>query len=483
MSKNRFKSEIPEEEKSSKKKSKRKFSPFKPVRSIISFFSREQTKQIIGMFFILLSAYLLIAFTSFLFTWETDQSKVELPFFDYFFDSTVSVENWLGKTGASLAHFFIYQGFGISSFLFVGLTFLIGFRILLKISLLPFGQTFRISAFFLFWLSLFFGYFFQDNLHFLGGSVGSETNLFLSSILGSLGTGILIFFLLFLFVMIQFNVRAALEAIRNSFLPLKRNEKVQEEDKQNEEETFDSKPSNEDESDMNEEESEPEDREDSSAISLEIEESENSDSNSSREEDGEGNDESKSTELNLDPESKEETDSKEGNSEGLSFEIEETNDKEETLSDREVNQKLKESGDYDPTLDLSNYQKPGIDLLKDYGDGQIKVNKDELEANKDRIVNTLENYNIKIQSIKATIGPTVTLYEIVPAPGVRISKIKNLEDDIALSLAALGIRIIAPIPGKERLASRFPTKTRISLVCELLLLPKSFKIQNSTYRL
>ena len=115
-------------------------------------------------------------------------------------------------------------------------------------------------------------------------------------------------------------------------------------------------------------------------------------------------------------------------------------------------------GDYDPTLDLSSYQYPTLDLLENYGDKKIEVNKEELEANKNRIVETLSHYNISIEKIKATIGPTVTLFEIVPQAGVRISKIKNLEDDIALSLAALGIRIIAPIPGKGTIGIEVPNQ-------------------------
>jgi len=163
------------------------------------------------------------------------------------------------------------------------------------------------------------------------------------------------------------------------------------------------------------------------------------------------------------------------------LEIEETSDKEETLSDKEVNKKLEDFGEYDPTLDLSNYEKPSIDLLVDHGDGQIKVDKEELEANKNRIVSTLENYNIKIQTIKATIGPTVTLYEIIPAPGVRISKIKNLEDDIALSLAALGIRIIAPIPGKGTIGIEVPNQNPD--VVSMRTVIASEKFQNAKFDL
>lgn len=124
-----------------------------------------------------------------------------------------------------------------------------------------------------------------------------------------------------------------------------------------------------------------------------------------------------------------------------------------------ANDLVAQFGEYDPKLDLSGYQYPPLELLKDYGSGKITINQQELEANKNKIVDTLRNYSIEIEHIKATIGPTVTLYEIIPKPGVRISKIKNLEDDIALSLAALGIRIIAPMPGKGTIGIEVPNST------------------------
>ena len=130
---------------------------------------------------------------------------------------------------------------------------------------------------------------------------------------------------------------------------------------------------------------------------------------------------------------------------------------------------------YDPTLDLPNYKFPHLDLLKDYGGDEINVNKEELEANKNRIVQTLNNYSIKIDKIKATIGPAVTLYEIVPEAGVRISKIKNLEDDIALSLSALGIRIIAPIPGKGTIGIEVPNKNPETVSMKSLLSSERFQ--------
>lgn len=477
MSKNRFKSDNSEEKPSSKssKKSgqkKKKYTVLKPFKSISAFFRKEKTQQVIGLGFILFSAYLLIAFTSFLFTWKIDQSKVEMPFVDYLFDPNIVVDNWLGKIGASISHLFIYEWFGIASFLFVGLFFLFGFRILFKISLLPQRKSLQISLFFLLWFSLFFGYFFKTDLYFLGGSVGYEFNQFLNSLLGILGNGIFIFFLLTLFLIISFNLSPYFSFFKAKQLPLD-DETLE---KENEEETEiegsveeKEEESGEKEALVEEEEhiSEATEEETKSNVNLEVDEP---------------IDENKNSEIELDTAvSDENLKSKGDEIEDLSLEIEETSNKEETLSDQEVNQKLKDHGEYDPTLDLSKYQKPGIDLLKDYGDGQVKVDKEELEVNKDRIVNTLENYNIKIQSIKATIGPTVTLYEIIPAPGVRISKIKNLEDDIALSLAALGIRIIAPIPGRGTIGIEVPNQNPDIVSMRTVI--ASEKFQNAKYDL
>ena len=156
----------------------------------------------------------------------------------------------------------------------------------------------------------------------------------------------------------------------------------------------------------------------------------------------------------------------------ISMEVEEINFEEKSTKNISFNKvDLKE---FDPTLDLSNFKNPSIDILKDYGDGTIKIDKDELETNKNKIVDTLKNYNIGIKQIKATIGPTVTLYEIIPDAGVRISKIKNLEDDIALSLSALGIRIIAPIPGKGTIGIEVPNKKKSIVSMKSLLSSKKY---------
>lgn len=477
MKKNRLKTSSEEKTQSKTKKSAKK--GFGKKISLKGKFTKageiaknEKSRQIIGLLFILFSAYLLIAFTSFLFTWKVDQSKVELPFSNYFFDSSILVENWLGKLGAAVSHQFIYDWFGIASFLFVGLFFLLGFKILFKISLLPLARSFRVSGFFLLWLALFFGYFFKDQLYYLGGGIGYEMNQFLRSVLGGVGTGIFIFFILAVFLIISMNIGEYFKIFAKKQSSSDDSENTSAEEQGNDIE--------EDNEEQIEEESEQEKIEevkkeavDDFSVEVAKEEEIEEEVIANKEDSAENAIELDKESSSSDVEVKEEDD--------LSFEIEAPAEDDDQLSDKEVNQKVKDFGEYDPTLELSNYQMPGIDLLRDHGDGEIKVDKEELEQNKNRIVNTLENYNIKIQSIKATIGPTVTLYEIVPAPGVRISKIKNLEDDIALSLAALGIRIIAPIPGKGTIGIEVPNQNPD--IVSMRSVVASQKFQNAKYDL
>jgi len=474
MAKNRFKSEVPDKKssgKSRKSPTKINLGRFKlgnPFGKTFSFLKSEKSRQISGLVLILFSAYTLISFTSFLFTWKIDQSKVEMPFSEYLFNSDIMVENWLGKLGASLSHLFIFEWFGIASFLFVGLFFLVGFRILFRVSLLPLMKTLKTIIFGLFWLALFFGYFFKGDLFFLGGAIGFEMNRFFSSTLGTVGSGIFIFFILIIFLIVSFNLSQQLQKLLSS-LKKRRQEEVTVEEIDN----FESNASSTYETKKEEIEEIKEEAQIEEEVELTLEATEN-DTESETAEDAENAVElepmvSNAEELEVPVDG------------DVALEIEEPIEKETTLSDKEVNKKLEDHGEYDPTLDLSKYEKPTIDLLQDHGDGQIKVDKEELEANKNRIVSTLENYNIKIQTIKATIGPTVTLYEIIPAPGVRISKIKNLEDDIALSLAALGIRIIAPIPGKGTIGIEVPNQNPD--VVSMRTVIASEKFQNAKYDL
>ena len=325
-------------------------------------------------------------------------------------NTEILVSNSLGKLGALISHWFIFQGFGIASFIVIALLILIGLKGI-KINTLPIGKTIKHGLTSMVWLSLFFGHFFADNL-ILGGGVGYECNIWLNTMLGTIGTKL---FLLVSLIVIWFPaIKVNFTFVKDFLLKLKPTPKAQEEKVEKKEENIIDTPPK---------------------VKV-VEEIENP----------------SETDLITEEKPKKKTDD---------FDIEVTEcEKEETLTEKEIKEKLEELGDYDPTLELSEYKMPGIDLLKDYGDSEIKIDKEELESNKERIVETLGNYNIGIESIKATIGPTITLYEIVPEAGVRISKIKNLEDDIALSLAAEGIRIIAPIPGRGTIGIEVPNKKK-----------------------
>lgn len=415
MAVNQFKDNT--KKKKTKKKKAKKDNPFK---KFFSFFTNlvknEKLVKTIGLFLLVSSAFLLFAFSSFLFTWKVDQNLIN----HHWNDPNIQVENWLGKLGAYFSHLFIYDGFGVSSFLFVFLFFIVGFRILFKVALLPLGKSFKYSLFSIVWISILLAFVLSSN-PILGGTFGYEVNLWLNSIVGGIGIFLVLALSLLLFLVFNFNISFA--------LPKK---KVDEQ-------------SLEDETIITDE----------SNVSNTITEVSGNEEEITEEQILTEETPEEIVELTTDKPIKE---PKPVSDENVSFEVEEAKPEDQMLSEDELNEKVAEFGEYDPTLDLSSYQLPSIDLLKDYGDTQKKVSPEELEANKNRILETLENYNIKISSIKATIGPTVTLYEIVPEAGVRISKIKNLEDDIALSLAALGIRIIAPIPGKGTVGIEVPNQ-------------------------
>ncbi len=473
MAKNQFKTESTDNQKTEEKVKKKKKKIFKSggekIKATGNFFKDDRTKNVIGIFFILFSAILLIALSSFLFTWEADQSKLEVSISDFLFNADLKAENWLGKFGAAISHLFIFKWFGVASFLFVGLFFLIGFKILFKISLLPLGKSFRISFFLIIFLSLLLSFFFNQFLFYLGGGFGFFINQWLQSILGYVGTGFLITFAFLCFLVISFNV-----SFSNLFNTQKEEDVIDAEntDSISDDQSFS-------ENLVTDQYNKEDESADASITAESADDEDNMEGNPSDAKTMEGKEQNEvelSKEIPEEP-TKEATDDDgfsyevaeeeatvaveekeaEKSDDDISLEIEDTEEDDE-LSDDELDSRVKEFGEYDSTLDLPHYKTPPIDILKDYGGGSIKVDKEELENNKNRIVKTLENYNIKIDSIKATVGPTVTLYEIIPAPGVRISKIKNLEDDIALSLAALGIRIIAPIPGKGTIGIEVPNR-------------------------
>lgn len=451
MGKNQLISELEEEQPEEKKKKPRKKKKVKAKINLPSpaFLNNPKFQRVAGSTFILFSAYLLIALTSFLFTWKADQDVLYKPWGDILLSPEITVENWLGKLGAILSHAFIHESFGIASFLFVAFFFLIGFRILFKTHLLPIFGFSRISLFALIWIPVLMAYIFSYKLLFLGGKFGHSINDWLMASFGGLGTGLLLFFSAFIFTVLNFNI--PIERIKEAM-----NKMMSVEPDPDIEEETDTSADVSNQDDLAEtEKTEEIDASEEEGMELELgNEEEVEDKQEPVGEEKEEEDTALELEANVEEEKKADSDD-----EDLELAIEESVE-EEVVDDDEAkaSQLVEAQGSYDPKKDLPNFKFPPIDLLEERGEGKVQVDREELEKNKDNIVNTLKNYNIEISKIKATIGPTVTLYEIVPAPGVRISKIKNLEDDIALSLAALGIRIIAPIPGKGTIGIEVPNQ-------------------------
>ncbi|HXI00905.1 MAG TPA: DNA translocase FtsK 4TM domain-containing protein [Sphingobacteriaceae bacterium] len=429
-------------------------------------FNDGRAVKITGLFFLILSLYVLVAFTSYLFTWKDDQSyvldsnggwnnllKTQSELADVGLKFPV-VENWLGKFGALLSHQFIYEWFGIASFLFIAIFFIIGYRLLFKVTLLSITKTLAYSFFLLLFTSVtigFFHAFFSDIPHFIEGEFGFWSNRLLQAQIGNTGTAGLLAFAGLTALIIIYNIDFKFpERAKPYDIPEVNNAELEDEipsepvefslsSKRNPGEEVLIKPGKPLQQDLPVAVKDYEDSEELQNQHIPFETSAGI-----------------LNELKVTPE--------------LTVEKTEEEAKAEDL--------VEQFGTYDPKLDLSSYKVPPLDLLENYGSNKISVNAEELEANKNKIVETLNHYNIEIDKIKATIGPTVTLYEIIPAPGVRISKIKNLEDDIALSLAALGIRIIAPMPGKGTIGIEVPNQHPEMVSMRSVLATEKF--QNTT---
>ncbi|WP_456376442.1 DNA translocase FtsK [Lutibacter sp.] len=405
-----------------------------------SFFGSRQTQTILGLFIVLFSIFLFISFISYLFNWQEDQSELS-----NFTDKNIPVKNLLGKIGASISHFFIYKSFGIAALYLPILLFLSGLLIFLKGTLSRIRKTWGWGILGILWFSISFGFLAAKN-SLLGGVIGYELNNYLQQFLGKTGLILALLFLFISYLVIRFKLTP--EVIRKNFANSKKSNS----------ETL---------TEASTEENIPK-----SSFDLPLEKT------------------SPITENNSTlPNSSIEKPSVEKKLDSTLTEKIETSDVEIAIDtiveEKHVNENLadtlvKDFGEFDPTLELSNYKFPPLSLLKDYNE-TISVDQEELELHKNRIVSTLNNYNIGIAKIKATVGPTVTLYEIVPEAGIRISKIKNLEDDIALSLAAMGIRIIAPIPGKGTIGIEVPNKNPTMVSMKSVI--SSTKFQNSEMEL
>ncbi|MFM2208074.1 MAG: hypothetical protein RL213_2049, partial [Bacteroidota bacterium] len=450
----------PKEKKETRRRSK---SGWKNTMAAVGrILSDERTHKLFGLALLLGSVFLTVAFISNLFTWQEDQAVAGITSaWDLLTSPDLLVKNWLGKTGALMALKFQYGWFGIASFVFPFLAFLTGVRILWGSWLLPMGRTLRYSFFGLVWLSTTLGFILhrQSELLVFAGGYGYQMSHVLSGLFGNVGAGAVLLFSFVGFLVAAFNIplRPALSAmtpsasaeaedadetegmvlvhragdnVSNRNEPTRIIELELDESSQEEEEPFEETGEEFDAIDISDyEEEETEEEETLEAFP--------------------GQEIEMETTVSEAAEPAEEGE--------LQLEVAAVTE-DEAVVDEDEELVVVAQGDYDPTLDLSSYHYPTLDLLENYGDKKLEINKEELEANKNRIVETLGHYNISIEKIKATIGPTVTLFEIVPQAGVRISKIKNLEDDIALSLSALGIRIIAPIPGRGTIGIEVPNQ-------------------------
>jgi len=375
---------------------------------------KRQQQVLLGGGLLLIAVLLGISFVSYLFFWQADFSTLGAMG-----DKTVEAKNLLNKLGAYLSHFFIFRGVGLAAFLFVYLIGLTGFKLFFQGSTARLALNWAWGIAHILWCSIVLAFVWVEAPLF-SGIIGFEIHGFLTTYIGRLGLlgGLLFIFLCFIVIELGWTPEHILSWIK-SFK--KENDSA--------EETLD--PQNED------------------AVELDF-----SSQQESLEERTENVSETPTTEPSID----EPTLKNENAVDGDSIEMEIERIEEETVDEKLAQKLVENQGFFDPTLELSKFMMPGFNLLKDYGESGITINQEELEVNKNKIVETLNNYKIGIANIKATIGPTVTLYEIVPEAGVRISKIKNLEDDIALSLSALGIRIIAPIPGKGTIGIEVPNQ-------------------------
>jgi S-DNA-T family DNA segregation ATPase FtsK/SpoIIIE len=404
----------------------------------------KQYKILIGFIMILFSVALLLAFISFFIYGQEDQSAVA-----QLTNRSETVNNWLGKFGAFLADLFIYRGFGIASFLFVKFFLLTGAFLVMDIAFKRLKSVWFWDLYSIIIISISCG-FFATTLPELGGTIGYEMNLFLQDYVGSSGT--ILILLLGIFIYLIFKIKISPDAIKGFF------------ERSKKEIDTELTPSNQTISD--------------STYNLEEyavpEEGEFEETTVKPKSQFEINKEAlkptinSASEINMDPILKSKSDEPiDDDLEPITLPIDNNTDsdfviekahEEDIVEENLASRLVADFGLFDPTLELSNYQFPTLDLMREYSTGGITINQEELEENKNKILETLRNYKIEIAQIKATVGPSVTLYEIVPEAGIRISKIKSLEDDIALSLSALGIRIIAPIPGKGTIGIEVPNK-------------------------
>ena len=405
-------------------------------------------KYVTGVFLTLLAIVVFISMISFFFSWTTDQSSITA-----LLDESIEIENIGKKFGLSISFYLIYKGFGIGALFIPVLTFIIGLSLTFNSGINKILDRVILFILCMFWFSLLASYFFKNQIY--GGVFGFEMKLKIIEYVGDIGFIFLLLFgfLTFLIVKLKITPVYLFELIKSRVNNIKFNNPIKK-------------------SDLNI--NEDEDQYENEVIDKEIETTENEikptiqnfskiESDSVNEIDIDGDGVADGYDLDGD-----------GLIDDIKIDVEKIKD-EETV-EKTSTDLLKKFGEFDHTLELKSYKQPDLKLLNEHDkDGAITINQEELEENKEKIIDTLKNYKIGIEKIKATIGPTVTLYEIVPEAGIRISKIKSLEDDIALSLSALGIRIIAPIPGKGTIGIEVPNKNRKIVSMKSLISSKKYQ--------
>jgi len=437
----------------------------------------ERVPKLAGIICCFIAAYLFVAFISYIFTWQADYDKA---FLANLFASDLTMNNWLGRLGAIVSNGFFYWGFGISSFIFVLVLIRYGIDLIQSKPLKQNTSLLWNAFLLLLFSSIFFAFVFQNSTFPWGGAFGDMIAGWLQKFVGVVGMFILIFTSIVGFMVWFLNpdfrnltFSKAVQEVKWFFEDLI-NGKVRRRPAQSEEtaeivET--KKPEKEEKKTLQPSVSSKEREQKRSLLrenqlAFELEQKEKRTKPSSLK--------AGDASLEIAPPAVPETTSEEPVPDAApKVEIADGGPAQPEVAAAQGNADHTEP--YDPTLDLASYEHPTTNLLLSYDDQKFEVDRAELEMNKDQIIETLLNYKIEITKIRATIGPTVTLYEIVPAPGVRISKIKNLEDDIALSLAALGIRIIAPIPGRGTIGIEVPNKKKQIVSLKEVLMSEKFK--------
>ena len=443
----------------------------------------ERTSKILGAISLLITLFIFVAFTSYLFTWQDDQDMVQLWRTQLFSTNDVKANNLLGYLGAFIAYQIIFNGFGVAAYLIGSFFFVLGVNLFFTKPIFNLWRNFRYVLIGLLVLSTCFAFAIPGTAFSWGGALGEYSSAWLVKWIGSFGTGALLFVAGFSFIIWRFNPSFKLPDFDN-LLPSKK------------EPAFINENQGDYAPDAEAIRKEWELNKPASGISVIMPEQDlnATEAEANRLSDARGNHlTNEGGKLFIDELSLEETEKKTLDHALAPTMTEDFTDLDDELLedlDLEINETPKEKivaavgsigTQYDATLDLKNYKYPNINLLETHGSEKIVHDPEELEMHKNQIIATLKNYDIAIQRIAATVGPTVTLYEIVPAPGVRISRIKNLEDDIALNLAAIGIRNNSPNPGKGTIGIEVPN-IRKSIVSMKTLLA-SEKFQTSQYSL